>query len=95
MRPRAILSQLLLVLALALFGVPQSPADGTLPHAGPVAQSKVEQAQGNLSVQRHLLRGQLPDEDLPDTTVPGAADQTRQLFVAAGCRLRGTCHISL
>lgn len=61
MRPRAALSRLLVLLALMLFGLLQSHADGTLARAGPVAQSKVEQAQGILSVQRHLLRAQLPD----------------------------------
>jgi hypothetical protein len=71
------------LLALVLFGVPQSHADGTLAHAGPVAQSKVEQAQGILSVQRHLLRAQLPDDDSPDMVAPGAAAQTRQLLFAA------------
>lgn len=83
MGPRAILSRLLVALALVLFGVPQSHADGTLAHAGPVAQGKVEQAQGILSVQRHLLRAQLPDDDLPDMVAPGEGDETRQLLFAA------------
>jgi hypothetical protein len=82
--PPAILSRLLVLLALVLFGVPQSPADGTPAPAGPVAQSQAEQAQGNLAVQRHFLRAQLHEDDSPDTVAPGAANQTRQhLFAAA------------
>lgn len=83
MRPRAILSRLLVALALVLFGVAQSHADGTMAHAGPVVQSKVEQAQGILSVQRHLLRAQLPHDDSPDMVAPGAGNQPRQLLHAA------------
>ncbi len=82
-RPGAILSRLLVVLALVLFGVPQGHADGTVANAGPVAQSQIEQAQGILSVQRHLLRAQLPHDDSPDMVAPVAGDQARQHLDAA------------
>lgn len=75
-RPGAILSRLLVVLALVLFGLPQGHADGMAAHAGPAAQSQVEQAQGILSVQRHLLRAQLTDNASPDGFVPGGVVQT-------------------
>lgn len=81
--PRAILSRLLVLLALVLFGVPQSHVDGMPAHAGPVAQNQAEQAQGILTVQRYLLRAQLPQGDPPEFVVPGAADQTRQPLFAA------------
>ena len=81
--PPAILSRLLVLLALVLFGVPQSPADGTLAPAGPVAQSQAEQAQGILAVQRHFLRAQLPGDHSWDTATPGDTTEARQPLVAA------------
>lgn len=75
-RPGAILSRLLLVLALVLFGLPQGHADGIATSAGPTAQSTVEQALGIPSAQRHLLRAQLPDNASPDGVVPGGVFQT-------------------
>lgn len=83
MGPRAILSRLLVALALVLFGLPQGHADGMAANAGPAAQSQIEQALAIPSVQRHLLRAQLPDNDLPDMVAPGAGDETRQLLFAA------------
>lgn len=74
-KPRAILSRLLVVLALLLFGLSQSHADGMTTRAGPAAENQFEQAQGILSVQRHLLRAQLPNDTSPDAVVPGAAVQ--------------------
>lgn len=73
-RPGAILSRLLVVLALVLFGLPQAHADG-MANVGPAAQSQIEQALGIPSAQRHLLRAQLPDDTSPDAVVPGAAVQ--------------------
>ncbi len=81
--PRAILSRLLVILALMLFGVPQSPADGTFAHASPAAQSKIEQSQGILTVQRHLLRAQLPDDHPSDMVVRGPAATVQQPLIAA------------
>lgn len=75
MGPRAILSRLLVVLALVLFALPQGPADGMAAHAGPAAQIQVEQTLGIPSAQRHLLRAQLADDTSPDAFVPGAAVQ--------------------
>lgn len=72
-RPGAILSRLLVVLALVLFGLPQGHADGMAANAGPAAQSQIEQALGIPTAQRHLLRAQLPDETSPDALVPDAA----------------------
>lgn len=79
-RTTAILSPLLVVLGLLLFGLPQGHADGMATNAGPAAQSKVEQAQGILSVQRHLLRAQLPDDNSPGAIVPGVAVEAAHLF---------------
>ncbi|MEY8827870.1 hypothetical protein AB9K34_05575 [Sedimentitalea sp. XS_ASV28] len=72
-RPGAILSRLLVVLALVLFGLPQAHADGTAANAELAAQSQIEQALGIPLTQRHLLRAQLPDDTSPDAVVPGAA----------------------
>ena len=72
-RPGAILSRLLVVLALVLFGLPQAHADGMAANAGPAAQSQVEQPLGIPSAQRHLPRAQLLDDTSPDAVVPGAA----------------------
>ena len=71
----AILSRLLVVLALLLFGLPQGHAEGMAENGGPAAQSKLEQAMGIPSTQRHLLRAQLPDDTSPDAILPGAAVQ--------------------
>lgn len=73
--PGAILSRLLVVLALVLFGLPQGHADGMAANAGPAAQSTAEQALGIPSASRHLLRAQLPDDTSPDAVVPGATVQ--------------------
>ncbi len=73
--PGGIISRLLVVLALVLFGLPQAQADGMVANTGPAAQSTVEQALGIPSASRHLLRAQLPDDTSPDAVVPGAAVQ--------------------
>ncbi len=83
MRPRTILSRLLVLLALVLVGLPQSHVDGTLAPAGPVAQSQVEQARGILSVPRHLLHAQLPGDYLWDTAKPCDTTEARQPLVSA------------
>lgn len=83
MRPRAVLSRRLVALAFAVFGVPQSHADGTVTHASPAAQRQVEQAHGILTVQRQLLRAQLPGDNSPDVVEPGAAVQAQQPLFAA------------
>ena len=74
-RPGAILSRLLVVLALVLFGLPQSNADRMATNPGPAAQGTVEQAVGIPSAQRHLLRAQLHDDTSPNAVVPDAADR--------------------
>lgn len=71
--PVAILSRLLVVLTLVLFGLPQGHADGMAANAGPAAQSQVEQALCIPSAQRHLLRAQLLDDTSPDAVAPDAA----------------------
>jgi len=76
------LSRLLVMLALVLFGAPQGHADGTAAQAGPVAQGKVEQAKAIPTVQRHLSRADIPDDDAPDMEVPGACGQTGRLLLA-------------
>ncbi len=90
---RALLSRLLLLLALMLFGVPQSHADGTLAHADPTAHSKVEQSQGILIGQRHLLRAQLLVDASPDTMAPGVAVQALQR--SYGAAMSPARHLSL
>lgn len=75
MRPGAILSRLLVVLALALFGVPQIHSDRSAAHAGPITESRVDHSDGLLIMQRNLLRTQQTGDDYPDpadrvTSVP-------------------------
>ncbi|MDM7459419.1 MAG: hypothetical protein P3W94_008745 [Paracoccus sp. (in: a-proteobacteria)] len=74
-QPGGIISRLLVVLALVLFGLPRVHADGMAANAGPTAQSQIEQALGIPSAQRHLLRAQLPDDTSTDAVVPGAGVQ--------------------
>lgn len=69
--PTAILTRLLAVLALLLCGVPQGQAAGIASHAGSSVEASVEQTQGMLSAQRHLLRAQLPEDTAPEAVVPG------------------------
>ncbi len=83
LRPRAVISRLLVVLAFLLSGGPQGPVDGVVAQAGPVAQSLSEQAQGILTGQRHLLRAHLPQDDTPETATPGEPAEPRQPVVAA------------
>ena len=81
-RPGAILSRLLVVLTLVLFGLPQGHADGMAANAGPAAQSQIEQALGIPSAQRHLPRAQLLDDTSPDAVLPGVALQAAHLSPA-------------
>lgn len=82
MRPRALLSRLMVALALVLFGVPQIHANETLAHAAPVAESMFGQTKAVLSVQKNLLRAQFPDGDTPDLEVTGTADLNWQVLAA-------------
>ena len=66
MRPGAILSRLFVVLALALFGVPQFYPDRSAAQAGPTAESRVDHSDGLLIMQRNLLRTQQTGDDSPD-----------------------------
>jgi len=81
--PRAIVLRLIVALALVLFGAPQSHTDRMLAHAGPVAESVVEQAKAVLSVQRHLLRAEIPNGDAPDVVARSTGDHIRQRLFAA------------
>ena len=58
-RSGAILSRLLVVLTLVLFGLPQGHAAGMAANAGPAVQSQVEQVLGVPATQRHLARVRL------------------------------------
>ncbi|MBS0125029.1 hypothetical protein KB874_13095 [Aestuariicoccus sp. KMU-90] len=82
-RPGAILSRLLIVLALVLFGLPQGYADRMATNPGPAAQVTVEQAVGIPSAQRHLLRAQVPDDTSSHAVLPGAAVQSWPSLSAA------------
>lgn len=82
-RPAAILSRLLVVLALVLFGLPQGYAEGMSANGGPTARSQVDQALGIPSTQRHLLRAPVPNDTSPDAVVPGAAVQAWSSRTAA------------
>lgn len=73
-RPGAILSRLLVVLALVLVGLPQGHADRMAATASPAAQDTIEQALGIPSSQRHLMRAPLPDDTSPDAVLPSTAD---------------------
>jgi hypothetical protein len=75
-RPGAILSRLLVVLTIALLGLPQSAADSRQAQVDPIAQIQIEQAQGLLAVQRHLLRAPIPDDDEPEFEARRAADHS-------------------
>jgi len=65
-RPGAILSRLVAMLALALFAVPQGLAERTLARDGAAAESRIDQLHGIVGAQRYLQRAETPDEDLPD-----------------------------
>ncbi|MCA1777494.1 MAG: hypothetical protein LC676_18345 [Loktanella sp.] len=74
---RALPSRLLVVLALVLFGTPQSFADERVAHLGSALESQVQQAEGILTGQRQLLRGPLSEDTSQDVIVPGAMVQIR------------------
>jgi hypothetical protein len=71
-RPAAFLARLFVVLALALFGVPQSHAGGSMASPGPAAQSLAGQGKAVLTAQPHLLRALIPHDDTADTVAAGA-----------------------
>jgi hypothetical protein len=80
---RATVSRLLVALVLVLFGAPQSFADETMTHAGPAAESQIQQSDGILTVQRHLLRGPLSEDTPQDLTMPGASIPVRSPRITA------------
>lgn len=73
MRPAVILSRLVAMLALALFALPPGQADSSVTQTGSAAQSLIDQSHGIVSVQRHLPRAQLTDDDTPDLAEQFAA----------------------
>lgn len=73
MKPAAIVSRLIAMLALALFAVPMVPADGAAARAGPTAESRIDLSHGVIAAHRHLLRVAVPGDDSPDHAEPGAA----------------------
>ncbi len=74
----AILSRLLVVLSLLLFGIPQSLAHETVTDAGPAAESQTQQFDGIFTAQRHLLRGSLSEDTSQDVIVPAAMVHLRR-----------------
>ena len=74
MRPGAILSRLFLVLALALFGAPQVDAGRADWTSSPAAAPDTPTLSAILTAQSHWVRGQWPQDDTPDFTLPALAD---------------------
>lgn len=72
-RSGAILSRLLVVLALVLFVLPQGHAGGLAATADPAAQGTVERTLSLPSAQRLMPRAQLANDSAPDAVVPDAA----------------------
>jgi hypothetical protein len=79
-RPSAILSWLLAVLALLLFGLPQGKLDAVATSVPPAAGSQIEQAQAILIAQRHFLHGPLAPDTSPDAAVPSRSDVVAPVF---------------
>ncbi|HEY9038956.1 MAG TPA: hypothetical protein VIN05_08445 [Roseovarius sp.] len=74
MRPGAILSRLFLVLALALFGALQVDAGRANWTFSPAAAPDTPTLSAILTAQATWVRGQLPQDDTPDFTLPALAD---------------------
>jgi hypothetical protein len=77
----AIITRLLLVFALALFGASRDLGGRAAAKAGPAAASQIEFTPIILTAHSHILRAQLPVDDTPQITVPvsmetAAADAT-------------------
>ena len=70
MEPDAILLRLVVILALVLFAAPLGHADRSVAQANTAAEIQVDQSDGILTTQRHLLRAQLPDDDTFDLATP-------------------------
>ena len=66
----AILSHLLLIVVLALIGLPQPSQGGDMSEARPAVLADHGQAQGILSSQRHVLRASVPDQPSPEGVLP-------------------------
>ena len=66
----AILSRLLLVVVLALIGLPQQSHGGDMAEASPFVLADHGQVQGILSSQRHVLRASVPDQPSPEGVLP-------------------------
>lgn len=67
-KPGAMLSRVLVALALVLFGAPHSHVDGVA-DTGAI-YSQVDETQGILGTPRHLPSAHLPDVPSPDMVVP-------------------------
>lgn len=74
MRPGAILSRLFLVLALALFGTLQVDAGRADWTSSPAAAPDTSTLSAILTAQGQWVRGQLPQDDTPDFTLPALVD---------------------
>jgi hypothetical protein len=66
----AILSRLLLVLALSLFSAHQGVTDGPDRQFGPAVMGETTYAPVILKAQSHLMRVHLPDSDTPHLVTP-------------------------
>lgn len=80
---RATLSRLLLVVALVLFGAPQSLADEALSHAGRTAESQIQPSDGLLTGQPQQLRAPVSDDTAQDVLVPCSPFQRDLLLLTA------------
>ncbi|PIL21333.1 hypothetical protein P775_04915 [Puniceibacterium antarcticum] len=88
---RALLSRLLLVLALAFFGA-HDKSGPTVPSIGPVAEHEAAFAPAILTAQSHLLRAQSPDVDTPPLIL--SAPGRRALIETAAARISWDQHQS-
>lgn len=90
---RAVLPRVLVALALLLFGVPQSQVAAMVAQAGPSALSQVEQCDGLLNAQRHVLRPVLSDDTLHDAAE--SDDAVLDLWPLTATQMRPARYASL
>ncbi|SEM09441.1 hypothetical protein SAMN05443999_112116 [Roseovarius azorensis] len=75
----AILSRLVVVLVLALFGVSQGGTDTRAAQVGPVAANQIDHPHGILSAQRDWVAAPLPGDDRPDLAEPATTPLAQRM----------------
>ncbi len=89
-----ILSRLFLAFSLTLFGALQTGSDGLAANVSPAVVNETAPYSAILTAQNQLLRGQLPQDDAPDATLPATANPRPTVSVTVAVSLEQAAPLS-